>query len=86
MTLRYHFPRVFMFAFLIIVASNISFGFEKNKNDRTHRINKNLIQSLYISKVANVWTVLWNDGYIGYDARTKPSFEWPGGSGNHHVY
>lgn len=86
MNLQYKFKKFFMFAFLITAVSIISFGFEKNRNENTNRINKNLIYSEHISKVANVWTVLRNDGFIGNQTHIKPSFEWPGGSGNHHMY
>ena len=86
MNLQYNYQKVIMLAFLIITTIIIFFGFEENKSENKNRINKKLIYSEHISKVANLWTVLRNDGFIGNQTHTKPSFEWPGGSGNHHMY
>jgi hypothetical protein len=86
MNLHYGFQKVIMVTFLITATSILFLAFETNKNDYGYQINKKMIYSEHVSKVANLWTVLRNDGFIGNQTLTKPSFEWPGGSGNHHMY
>jgi hypothetical protein len=75
---------------LIVLFLIISPTFAKNKSDNAnsacHQIHKPAIASQYVSKVANLWTVLTNYGFIGNQIYEYPSFEWPGGSGNHHMY
>jgi fibronectin type 3 domain-containing protein len=48
--------------------------------------SETIVPSTFNSTVANVWTKLSNYGFIGDDHFDNPSFEWPGGSGNHHLY
>ena len=68
----------------------ISFSFASNKNEQgkstCSRLKKPMVYNRHISKVSNVWTVLTNIGFIGNQLLDYPSFEWPGGSGNNHMY
>jgi hypothetical protein len=79
--------KIKMFFLLIIVVGIlflISFGYTMNKHGK--KISKFPVPNTYNSTISNVWTKLSNYGFIGDDAFDNPSFEWPGGSGNHHLY
>jgi hypothetical protein len=54
----------------------------KGKNKKMV-LKKPLVDDFYVSKVANVWTILSNWGQISH---WIPAYEWPGGSDNHHLY
>ena len=71
---------------LIIFISSLAFTKDKKFKNGTLDLKKPLIPSTYNSQIANVWTRLTNFGYIGDDSFNNPSFEWPGGSGNHYLY
>jgi len=81
---------LFLLATIIIIAFIATLGFARNKNsqstDGPGAINKPTVPTTFNSTVANVWTKLSNFGFIGDDAFNNPSFEWPGGSGNHSLY
>jgi hypothetical protein len=66
---------------------NISDIIAKEKGDRAQKkLEKTTDAVRYLIDVGNLWTVVSNYGWIGDDAFNNPSFEWPGGSGNHHLY
>ena len=59
----------------------------REKEDRAQkRLEKTTNAVRYLVDVGNLWTVVSNYGWIGDDAFNNPSFEWPGGSGNHFLY
>jgi len=74
--------------FLVVLAFSVSFARNKDGKVKTGPgvIKKPLVANTHISTVANLWTVLSNYGWIGDDSFDNPSFEWPGGSGNHYLY
>ena len=83
---------IFM-ATIVILAFAIALGFARNKDGRVVKgpgvitqLNKPTVPSTHNSTVSNLWVKLSNYGFIGDDAFDNPSFEWPGGSGNHHLY
>ncbi len=83
---------IFM-ATIIILCLAIALGLARNKDGRVvkgpgviNQLNKPTVPDTWNSTVANVWVKLSNYGFIGDDAFDNPSFEWPGGSGNHHLY
>ena len=70
--------------FLLVTISD---SLAKEKGDRAQRkLEKTTDAVRYLIDVGNLWTVVSNYGWIGDDAFNNPSFEWPGGSGNHHLY
>jgi hypothetical protein len=77
-------------ATIIIFMLAVSLGFARNKDDKATSgpgmLTKPMIFDTYNSTVANLWCRLMNIGFIGDDAFNNPSFEWPGGSGNHYLY
>jgi hypothetical protein len=48
------------------------------------KLKKPTIDDAHASKIANVWTHLFNNGEIG--GTWDPSFEWPAGSGLNYLY
>ncbi len=83
---------IFMATIVILVLA-IALGFARNKDGRVVKgpgviteLKKPTVPDTYNSTVSNLWVKLSNYGFIGDDAFDNPSFEWPGGSGNHHLY
>lgn len=83
---------IFM-ATIVILSLAIALGFARNKDGRIVKgagviteLNKPTVPNTFNSTVSNLWVKLTNFGFIGDDAFNNPSFEWPGGSGNHHLY
>lgn len=62
-------------------------SFARDRNERADlKLAKTTDAVRYLIDVGNLWTVVSNYGWIGDDAFNNPSFEWPGGSGNHYLY
>jgi hypothetical protein len=83
---------IFM-ATIIVLALAITLGFARNKDGRVVKgpgvitqLNKPTEPVTFNSTASNLWVKLSNYGFIGDDAFDNPSFEWPGGSNNHHLY
>jgi len=75
--------------FLFICVNITDFGLARNKSDKNKNntsLNKPTIPNAFNSTTANVWTRLTNWGFIGKPNFSEPTFEWPGGSGNHYLY
>ena len=84
MKVRFQRKMVFLMVTVLAILFIISLGYTMNKNG--NKKTKLLIPDTFNSTVANVWTKLSNYGFIGDDAFNNPSFEWPGGTNNHHLY
>jgi hypothetical protein len=65
---------------------SITDGFSRRNTRNYDKLQKPADAVRYLQDVGNLWTVVSNYGWIGDDAFNNPSFEWPGGSGNHHLY
>jgi hypothetical protein len=83
MKVRFKIKMFFLFAIVLAILFLISLGYTMNKHGS--KMSKFPVPNTYNSTAANVWTQLTNFGYIGDDAFNNPSFEWPGGSGNHYL-
>jgi len=81
---------LFLLAAIIIIAFIATLGFARNKDSKNvyspGTFTKPTVPTTFNSTVANLWVKLSNFGFIGDDAFNNPSFEWPGGSGNHYLY
>jgi hypothetical protein len=75
---------------ILMIAIIATLGMARNKNDKVSTapgtLNKPTVPSTFNSTTANLWVKLSNFGFIGDDAFNNPSFEYPGGSGNHYLY
>ncbi|MBN2009794.1 hypothetical protein JW960_10670, partial [candidate division KSB1 bacterium] len=72
-------------ACFFLVQSSDGFA-RRNGVDNSPSLKKSTNAVRYLQNIGNLWTVVSNYGWIGDDAFNNPSFESPGGSGNHYLY
>ncbi|MBN2007921.1 hypothetical protein JW960_01100, partial [candidate division KSB1 bacterium] len=61
-------------------------GYTRIKGEPSQSLKKSTNAVRYLQNIGNLWTVISNYGFIGDDSFNNPTFEYPGGSGNHYLY